>query len=88
MQKFLSLGAECIKIQEMADASQGFSTMLVILALLLVDFLAPILLQVSDVFSFAHSCLGHSSCSYISFGGRSKGFCASLGECQCCQGFC
>jgi hypothetical protein len=30
MQKFLSLGAECVKIQETADASQGFSTMLVI----------------------------------------------------------
>jgi hypothetical protein len=25
MQKFLSLGAKCIKIQETADASQGFS---------------------------------------------------------------
>jgi hypothetical protein len=44
MQKFLSLGAECVKIQETADGSQGFSIVLVILALLLVDFLAPILL--------------------------------------------
>jgi hypothetical protein len=52
MQKFLSLGAECVKIQETANASQGFSTVLVILALLLIDLLAPILLLVSDVFFF------------------------------------
>jgi hypothetical protein len=52
MQKFLSLGAECIKIQEMADASQGFSTILVILALLLIDVPAPIPLLVSDVYYF------------------------------------
>jgi hypothetical protein len=44
MQKFLSLGAECVKIQETADASQGFSIVLVILAFLLFDLLAPILL--------------------------------------------
>jgi hypothetical protein len=30
MQKFLSLGAECVKIQETADASQGMSFVLVI----------------------------------------------------------
>jgi hypothetical protein len=38
MQKFLSFGAECIKIQETADASQGISPVLVILALLLLAF--------------------------------------------------
>jgi hypothetical protein len=32
MQKFLSLGAECVKIQEIADASQGISRVLVIFA--------------------------------------------------------
>jgi hypothetical protein len=53
MQKFLSLGAECVKIQEIADASQGISLVLVILALLLFDLLSPMLLWVSDVFSFA-----------------------------------
>jgi hypothetical protein len=31
MQKFLSLGAECIKIQETANASQGIFLMLVII---------------------------------------------------------
>jgi hypothetical protein len=44
MQKFLSLGAECIKIQEISDASQGISLVLVILALLLFDLLSPMLL--------------------------------------------
>jgi hypothetical protein len=73
MQKFLSLGAECVKIQETADASQGFSAVLVIFALLLVDLLAPILLQVSDVFSFARSCLAHGSSSHISSGSRTEG---------------
>jgi hypothetical protein len=34
MQKFLSLGAECVKIQETADASQGISLVLVIFDLL------------------------------------------------------
>jgi hypothetical protein len=28
MQKFLSLGNECVKIQETADASQGMFTMI------------------------------------------------------------
>jgi hypothetical protein len=41
MQKFLSLGAECVKIQEAADASKGISLVLVILALLLFDLLSP-----------------------------------------------
>jgi hypothetical protein len=31
MQKFLSLGAECVKIQGTADASQGMSFVFVIL---------------------------------------------------------
>jgi hypothetical protein len=44
MQRFLSLGAECVKIQETADASQGISLVLVILALLLFDLLSPMLL--------------------------------------------
>jgi hypothetical protein len=44
MQKFLSLGAECVKIQETVDASQGISLMLVILSLLLFDLLSPMLL--------------------------------------------
>jgi hypothetical protein len=35
MQKFLSLGAECVKIQKTADASQSIFLALVILALLL-----------------------------------------------------
>jgi hypothetical protein len=52
MQKFLSVGAECVKIQETVDACQGFFTVFVILALLLIDLLAPILLLVSDVFLF------------------------------------
>jgi hypothetical protein len=30
MQKFLSLGAECVKIQETADASQGMFLVLVV----------------------------------------------------------
>jgi hypothetical protein len=30
MQKFLSLGVECVKIQETVDASQGISLVLVI----------------------------------------------------------
>jgi hypothetical protein len=53
MQKFLSLGAECVKIQETADASQGISLVLAILALLLLDLLSPMFLWISDVFSFA-----------------------------------
>jgi hypothetical protein len=44
MQKFLSLGAECVKIEETADASQGISLVLVIPALLLFDLLSPMLL--------------------------------------------
>jgi hypothetical protein len=44
MQKFLSLGVECVKVQETADASQGISLVLVILALLLFDLLSPMLL--------------------------------------------
>jgi hypothetical protein len=43
MQRFLSLGAECVKIQETADASQGTSLVFVILALLLFDLLSPML---------------------------------------------
>jgi hypothetical protein len=31
MQKFLSLGAKCVKIQETADASQGIFLVLVII---------------------------------------------------------
>jgi hypothetical protein len=73
MQKFLSLGAECVKIQETADASQGISLVLVILALLLFDLLSPMLLWVSDVFSFTRSCLGHGSCSHISSGSQTEG---------------
>jgi hypothetical protein len=44
MQKFLSLGAECVKIQETAYASQGISLVLMILALLLFDLLSLMLL--------------------------------------------
>jgi hypothetical protein len=44
MQKFLSLGAECVKIQETVDASQGISLVLAILTLLLFDLLSPMLL--------------------------------------------
>jgi hypothetical protein len=53
MQKFLSLGAECVKIQETTDASQGISLVLAILALLLLGLLSPMFLWISDVFSFA-----------------------------------
>jgi hypothetical protein len=53
IQKFLSLGVECVKIQETIDASQGISLVLVTLALLLFDLLSPMFLWVSDVFSFA-----------------------------------
>jgi hypothetical protein len=44
MQKFLSLGAQCVKIQETADASQGISLVLVIPSFLLFDLLTPMLL--------------------------------------------
>jgi hypothetical protein len=44
MQKFLSLGAKCVKIQETVDASQGTSPVLVILSLLLFDLLSPMFL--------------------------------------------
>jgi hypothetical protein len=53
MQKFLSLGAECVKYQETADVTQGMSLVLVILALLLLVLLSPMLRSTSDVFSFA-----------------------------------
>jgi hypothetical protein len=53
MQKFLSLGAECVKIQDTTDASQGISLVLVTLALLLFDLLSLMFLWVSHVFSFA-----------------------------------
>jgi hypothetical protein len=57
MQKFLSLGAECVKIQETANASQGMSLVLVILALLLLDLLSPMFRWTSDVFYFASQLL-------------------------------
>jgi hypothetical protein len=48
MQKFLSLGAECVKIQETANASQGISSVLLTPAFYFY-ILVPILLMAADV---------------------------------------
>jgi hypothetical protein len=51
MQTFLSLGAECVKIQETANASQGISAVLLTPAFYLY-VLVPIFLMAADVFFF------------------------------------
>jgi hypothetical protein len=51
MQRFLSLGAECVNIQEIANASQGISIVLVT-PVFYFYVLVPIFLMASDVSLF------------------------------------
>jgi hypothetical protein len=53
MQKFHSLGVECVKIQETANTSHGMSLVLVILTLLLLGLRSPMFRWTNDVFYFA-----------------------------------
>jgi hypothetical protein len=52
MQRFLSLGAECVKIQETADASQGFFVVPFSFCFFLFHLLGLMLLIATDIFSF------------------------------------
>jgi hypothetical protein len=47
MQRYLSVGAECVKIQETANASQGISSILLTLAFYFY-VLVPIFLMAAD----------------------------------------
>jgi ABC-type protease/lipase transport system fused ATPase/permease subunit len=51
MQRFLSLGTDCVKIQETADASKGFSVCPSFLLVLFYLFVF-MLLMAADIFSF------------------------------------
>jgi hypothetical protein len=57
MQKFLSLGVECVRIQEAADASKGIFLVLEILALLLFDLLFPCFYRLVMYFSLLAAAL-------------------------------
>jgi hypothetical protein len=53
MQRFISLRTECVKIQETADASQGFvCTLLFSFYLISFHLLVLMLLMIADIFSF------------------------------------
>jgi hypothetical protein len=52
MQRFLSLGVECVKIQETANASQGFFVCTFFFCLFLFHLLVLMLLIAADIFSF------------------------------------
>jgi hypothetical protein len=52
MQRFLSLGAECVKIQETANASQGFFHCTFFLMFVSFHLLVLMLLITTDIFSF------------------------------------
>jgi biopolymer transport protein ExbB/TolQ len=53
MQRFVSLSAECVKIQETADTSQGFvCTLLFSFCLISFHLLVLMLLMIIDIFSF------------------------------------
>jgi hypothetical protein len=53
MQRFITLGGECVKIQETADASQGFvCTLLFSFCLISFHLLVVMLLMIADIFSF------------------------------------
>jgi hypothetical protein len=64
MQRFLSLGAECVKIQETADASQGIVICTFFFCLFLFHLLVLLLVIAADIFSFVtvalattHACI-------------------------------
>jgi biopolymer transport protein ExbB/TolQ len=52
MQRFLSLRAECVKIQETVDASQGFVVCTFFFSLFLFHLLVLLLVIAADIFSF------------------------------------
>jgi hypothetical protein len=88
MQRFLSLSAECVKIQETADASQVFSLYLFSFCLFSFHLLVLMLLITTDIFSFVTVALATAHARITASETKLKTSTEPLNDANAAKGFC